>query len=266
MSCNQAIGLIGAVSLAISMGAAAASPQPLVLEHKFDLPNPITGHFDDFEVDPAGQRIFATAVDSHQLVVITFNTGQLIKSIPIDTPRGVVYREDLGRLYVTDGAGALRIYDSKSYALVKSLKIEVDADPIAYDPANGHVFAVNGGDKAGHKYSHITVFDSLAERQIANMRATELDRRQRDPEYREPEWQRDRGHHHSRRDPEDQPRTRRGPSSRHPRGAAAGGTGQADGRPDHFDGDRHARQDDHDVDADRGPAALRAGPVLRGRR
>ena len=34
----------------------------------------------------------------------------------------------------------------------------------------------------------------------------------------------------------------------------------------HADGDRHARQDDHDVDAHRGAAALRAGPVVRGRR
>jgi DNA-binding beta-propeller fold protein YncE len=169
MSRNGAIGLVGAISLAISMGAAAASAQPLVLEHKFDLPDTIKGHFDHFEVDPAGQRIFVTAVDAHQLLVVNLNTGQLIKSIHIDTPRAVVYREDLGRLYVTDGAGALRIYDSKSYELVKSLKIEVDADPIAYDPANGHVFAVNGGDKAGHKYSHITVFDSVAERQIANI-------------------------------------------------------------------------------------------------
>jgi DNA-binding beta-propeller fold protein YncE len=169
MSPNEAIRLIGAISLAISMGAAAASPQPLVLEHKFDLPDTIKGHFDHFEADAAGQRIFVTAVDAHQLVVVNLNTGQLIKSIQIDTPRAVVYRADLGRLYVTDGAGALRIYDSKSYALVKSLKIEVDADPIAYDPANGHVFAVNGGDKAGHKYSHITVFDSVAMRQIANI-------------------------------------------------------------------------------------------------
>src|SRR3984893_6774304 len=164
------MGLVGAISLAISMGAAAAGQPPLLIEHKFDLPDTIKGHFDHFEVDPAGQRVFGTAVDAHQLLVINFNTGQLIKSIPIDTPRGVVYREDLGRLYVTDGAGALRIYDSKSYALVKSLKTEVESDPIAYDPANGHVFAVNGGDKAGHKYSHITVFDSVAGRQIANIK------------------------------------------------------------------------------------------------
>jgi DNA-binding beta-propeller fold protein YncE len=167
---NAAMGLVGAISLAISMGAAAAGQPPLLLEHKFDLPDTIKGHFDHFEVDPAGQRLFGTAVDAHQLVVVNLNTGQLIKSIPIDTPRAVVYREDLGRLYVTDGAGALRIYDSTSYALVKSLAIEVDADPIAYDPANGHVFAVNGGDKAGHEYSHITVFDSAAERQIANIK------------------------------------------------------------------------------------------------
>jgi DNA-binding beta-propeller fold protein YncE len=170
MSRNAAMGLVGAISLAIAMEAAAAGQPPLVLEHKFDLPDTIKGHFDHFEVDPAGQRLFGTAVDAHQLVVVNLNTGQLIKSIPVDTPRAVVYREDLGRLYVTDGAGALRIYDSRSYALVKSLAIEVDADPIAYDPANGHVFAVNGGDKAGHKYSHITVFDSAGERQIANIK------------------------------------------------------------------------------------------------
>jgi len=170
MSRNAAVGRVGASLLTISMGAAAAGQPPLLLEHRFDLPVTIQGHFDHFEVDPAGQRLFGTAVDAHQLVVINLETGQLIRSIPVDTPRAVVYREDLGRLYVTDGAGALRIYDSKSYALVKSLKIEVDADPIAYDPANGHVFAVNGGDKAGHKYSHITVFDSVAERQIANIK------------------------------------------------------------------------------------------------
>jgi DNA-binding beta-propeller fold protein YncE len=160
---------MGAISLAISMSAAATGSQPLLLEHTFDLPATIKGHFDHFEVDAAGQRVFGTAVDAHQLVVINFDTGQLIKTIPIETPRGVVYRENMGRLYVTDGAGALRIYDSKSYALVKSLKTEVDADPIAYDSSNGHVFAVNGGEKAGHKYSHVTVFDSVAERQIANI-------------------------------------------------------------------------------------------------
>ena len=49
----------------------------------------------------------------------------------------------------------------------------------------------------------------------------------------------DRGGHHARRDPQDQPRTGRGAPPRHPGDPAAGGAGQADGRAHHADGDRH---------------------------
>ena len=76
----------------------------------------------------------------------------------------------------------------------------------------------------------------------------------------------DRGHHHPRRHPEDQPRAGRGPAARHSGDPAPGGAGQADGRAHHADGHRHPRQDHDDVDADRGPAALRPRPVVRGGR
>jgi DNA-binding beta-propeller fold protein YncE len=161
--------LLGFVGL-IPLGAWAAPSAPLVLIHRYDLPTSLTGHFDHFEVDPAGKRLFGTAVDSHYLVVFNFATGKVIKLIPMQIPRGAVYRADLRRLYVTDGSGWLRIYDSRTYKLLKSLKMEVDADPIAYDPATGRIFAVNGGEKAGHTYSHVTVFDSVTERQIGNIK------------------------------------------------------------------------------------------------
>ncbi len=151
------------------LGAWAVPPAPLVLVHRYDLPALITGHFDHFEVDPAGKRLFGTAVDSHHLVVFNFATGKVLKLIPMEIPRGVAYRADLSRLYVTDGAGWLRIYDSRTYKLLKSLKLEVDADPIVYDPATGRIFAVNGGEKAGHTYSHVTVFDSVDEHQVGNI-------------------------------------------------------------------------------------------------
>ncbi|HEY7888213.1 MAG TPA: YncE family protein [Steroidobacteraceae bacterium] len=160
--------ILGFAGLA-PLGAWAAPPAPLVLVHRYDLPASIKGHFDHFELDPAGKRLFGTAVDSHYLVVFNFGTGKVIKLIPLEIPRGVVYRADLERLYVTDGAGWLRIYDSRTYMLLKSLKMEVDADPIAYDPDTGRIFAVNGGEKAGHPYSHVTVFDSVNERQIGNV-------------------------------------------------------------------------------------------------
>lgn len=150
-------------------GVWAAPAAPLVLARRFDLPASIKGHFDHFGVDPAGKRLFGTAVDSHLLVVFDFATGRVIKLISIGIPRGVVYRADLERLFVSDGTGALRIYDSRTYELLKVLKTEVDADPIAYDPATGRIFVANGGEKAGHPYSHVTVFDSGTERQIGNV-------------------------------------------------------------------------------------------------
>ncbi len=154
----------------IPAGAGAAPSAPLVLLHRYDLPASVTGHFDHFEVDPAGKRLFGTAVDSHFLVVFDFATGKVIKLIPVRIPRGVVYRAVLGRLFVSVGSGALRIYDSRTYGLLKSLEVEIDADPIAYDRATGRIFVVNGGEKARHSYSHVTVFDSVSERQIANIK------------------------------------------------------------------------------------------------
>jgi DNA-binding beta-propeller fold protein YncE len=158
------------ISAFLPIGAGAANAPPLVLLHRYDLPAEVKGHFDHFEVDPAGQRLFGTAVDDHLVVVFNFGTGKLIRLIQgADIPRGVIYRADLARLYVSDGGGALRIFDSRSYVLLNSLKLEVDADPIAFDPQTGRIFVVNGGEKAQHPFSHITVFDSSTGREVGNI-------------------------------------------------------------------------------------------------
>ena len=160
------LGFVGLFPL----GAWAAPSAPLVLIHRYDLPVSIKGGFDHFEVDPVGKRIFGTDEGSHNLVVFNFATGKVLKLIPMEIPHGVVYRADLKRLYVTDGTGWLRIYNSQTYEPLKSLKMEVDADPIAHDPATGRIFVANGGEKAGHTYSDVTVFDSVSERQIGNIK------------------------------------------------------------------------------------------------
>src|ERR1700676_1105841 len=97
------------------------SHPPLKLEHTFKLPDNIKGHFDHFTVDVKGHRIFAAAVDYKALLVIDIATGKLIRSIPMPVPRAVVYREDLDRIYVSEGGdGALRIYDGKTYKLLQT--------------------------------------------------------------------------------------------------------------------------------------------------
>lgn len=162
-------GLAGGLCGVLAAGSGAAHSPPLRLLHRYGLPAQVQGHFDHFAVDPASMRLFGTAVDSHLLVVFNFATGKIIRLIHVATPRGVIYRARLKRLYVTDGSGSLRIFDARTYALRKVLPVATDADPIAYNAATGRIFVVNGGEKAHHDYSDITVFDSVSERQVGNI-------------------------------------------------------------------------------------------------
>jgi DNA-binding beta-propeller fold protein YncE len=146
------------------------APKPLTLIHRYQLPASIKGHFDHFAVDPGGKRLFGTAVEDKVVVVFDLSKGVMTNAIKgVDEPRAVLYRPDLSRLYVSDGGGALRIFDSNSFTPVKTLKLLVDADPIAYDPATKRLFVVNGGEKAKHPYSNITVFDTTAAAQVGDM-------------------------------------------------------------------------------------------------
>jgi DNA-binding beta-propeller fold protein YncE len=79
-------------------------------------------------------------------------------------------RPDLGRLYVSDGGGAVRIFDSNTFKPLKTLKVLVDADPVTYDPATKRLFVVSGGEKAKHPYSNITVFDATTGAQVGDIR------------------------------------------------------------------------------------------------
>lgn len=168
----RALALGLAFTIAASVQAAPAQPAaPLSLAHRFELPQSIQGHFDHFAVDPAGKRLFGTAVEHKSVVVFDFDQGKLLAEIRgIDEPRAVLYRPDSGRLFVSDGGGALHVFDSKTYASLSTLRIAVDADPIAYDPATRRLFVVNGGEKAKHTYSNITVFDTNSARQVADIR------------------------------------------------------------------------------------------------
>ena len=144
--------------------------KPLTLIHRYKLPPSIKSHFDHFTVDAQGKRLFGTAVDDKTVVVFDLAKGVMVHAIKgIQEPRAVLYRADLHRLYVSDGGGALHIFDSKTYQPIKTLKLQVDADPIVYDAATQRLFVVNGGEKAKHTYSNITVFDTTGGIQVGDI-------------------------------------------------------------------------------------------------
>ena len=120
---------------------------PIKLLQTYELPAEVKGNFDHFGIDLKGGRLFATPEGYHAVVVFDLNTGTLLHKIGgIGKPHAVLYREDLNRIYVTDGdAGDLKIFDGTTYKLVSSVKLLEDADSIGYDPATKFLYIDNGG-------------------------------------------------------------------------------------------------------------------------
>ncbi|MDB6101021.1 MAG: Pyrrolo-quinoline quinone beta-propeller repeat-containing protein [Gammaproteobacteria bacterium] len=169
-------GLLASAAVAAGTPATAAPDAPLKLAHSYPLPGDIKGHFDHFGVDAEGKRLFGTAVEDRKVVVFDFGRGKLVKEIAgVQEPRAVLYRGDVSKLYVSDGGGALRIFDSNTFAPLKSFSVSVDADPIVYDPVTHRLFVVNGGEKAHHEYTSVTAFDTTALTQVGAVRLLGLE-------------------------------------------------------------------------------------------
>lgn len=138
-----------------------ADTAPLQLVATYELPSDVKGKFDHLTADVRGHRLFLTPQEHRSVEVFDLRSGKLIQSIPIQNPHNVLYREDLGWFYVTDGdGGELKIFDGGTYRLVKTVKLLVGADAIGYDPATKYAYVVNGGGDAKMSYSMISVVDT----------------------------------------------------------------------------------------------------------
>src|ERR1700737_3563331 len=97
--------------------ARCQAASPIKLGQTCRLPAEVKGNFDHFGIDLKGGRLFATPEGYHAVVVFDLKTGKLIHKIDgIGKPHAVLYREDLNRIYVTDGdAGELKIFAGTRY-------------------------------------------------------------------------------------------------------------------------------------------------------
>jgi DNA-binding beta-propeller fold protein YncE len=132
----------------------------------------ISGHFDHFGVDLKHNRLFATAEDSHTVVVINTVDGAVKTKIDgLIKPHAVLYREDLDQIFVTDGGdGTLKIFDGKTYQLTGKVTLSLDADSIGYDPSSKYLYIDNGGKDAKQSYSFVSVVDTTTGKKIADIR------------------------------------------------------------------------------------------------
>jgi DNA-binding beta-propeller fold protein YncE len=151
---------------------ALLAAMPLALSHTFPLPRSVTGSFDHLAADTQRGRIFITAKDGHALLVLDEKQGRVIATLRgMPRPHAVLYRSDLDRLYVTDGAdGVLNVFDGSSYRRLARIHLHTDADSIGYDPSKKLLYVDNGGTSAGSPFSLISVIDTTALRRLTDIR------------------------------------------------------------------------------------------------
>lgn len=150
---------------------AAQTAAPLKLAAKYEMPAAVKGRFDHLGIDPGGNRLFVVGEEAAQVLVFDLSTGKFIRSIKVDHPHAVLYREDLQRIYITDeGKGVLNIYDGKTYDLQKSVALKVDTDSIGYDPATHYLYIDNGGDNAHETFTMLSVVDTTAGAKLADIK------------------------------------------------------------------------------------------------
>jgi DNA-binding beta-propeller fold protein YncE len=136
------------------------------------MPDSVQGKFDHLGIDPRGGRLFVAAESAHQVLVFDLKSGKYLRSITgIEIPHAIFVRQDLDRIFITDGgAGAVKVYDGKTYALLKTIPLRVDADSIGYDPATHLLYVDNGGGDAHETFSMLSTVDTTRDAKVADMK------------------------------------------------------------------------------------------------
>jgi WD40 repeat protein len=165
--------LQGIVALGILSGMSALAQKPLTFLQSIEMPEVPAGPYSDhMAIDVQGERLFTTPQANKAVDVLDLKTGKVLHTISgFGNPHSILFRGDRNRLFVTDGGkGALRIFDATTYAEIKSIKLELDADGVAYDAESGYLYVSNGGDEAGNEYSFISIIDTTSEEKVGDIK------------------------------------------------------------------------------------------------
>ncbi len=103
------------------------------------------GGMDYITADETNHRLYVPR--STHTMVIDADSGKVIGDIPGQKHNhGVALVPSAGRGFISDGEGAVVIFDLKTNAVLGALKAHPDADGIIYDSASGLVLVVSGDD------------------------------------------------------------------------------------------------------------------------
>ncbi|HWF13592.1 MAG TPA: YncE family protein, partial [Candidatus Acidoferrales bacterium] len=167
---NLALSLV--FSLAFSISGNAQQTEPLRTVRTIELPAAVKGSFDHLAADVAHNRLFVAAEDYQAVLVVDLANGTVAHEIKgIARPHAILYREDVNRIYVTDGAdGSVKVFDGATYQALSTVSLAKDADSIGYDVSRQWLYVDNGGKSEGKKFSMLSVIDTASANKLADIK------------------------------------------------------------------------------------------------
>ncbi len=154
--------LVAGLGLFLPGGNAVAA----ALEWASAIPLPgVKGGFDLMAVDGAGQRFFLAAEENGSLEIIDLKAARRSQSIGgMEEPKWVVYRPELRRLFVSNGDGKVRRFDSETLAPAGNFEFREKANNLRFDPETGEL-AVG----VGKTFGAIALIDTRTSRVTAEI-------------------------------------------------------------------------------------------------
>ena len=103
------------------------------------------GGWDYVTMDAKNHRLYVPR--STHTMVIDADSGKTLADIPGQKHNhGVALVPEVGRGFISDGSGAIVIFDLKTNAVLGTVAAQPDADGIIFDKASGLVLVVSGDD------------------------------------------------------------------------------------------------------------------------
>ena len=152
-----------AILLSALLGnAASAFPSILQLIGTTELPD-VSGDMDHLAIDTGGQRLFVCAEDNGTVRVIDLKTRKVLRTLKgFDTPHSILFLPDQKELYITDGSKEVKVLDSDSFQVKKTIATTPGADSIGVDRQHHRLYAVTGGKDVKMTTSAISDIDTDA--------------------------------------------------------------------------------------------------------
>ncbi|MGH9325903.1 MAG: YncE family protein [Terriglobia bacterium] len=159
-----------AVLCVFPISVKAQQVTPLKLVQTIQVPG-VEGHFDHFAVDLQGHRLFVAEEEHKTVQVFDVRTFKSIASIRGFTePHWLLYQPESHELFVTDGDGTVKIFNASSYQRVKTVKLGLGTDCIAYDRTTKRLYVVYGGRDAASHSASIGIIDTTTGQHIGDIR------------------------------------------------------------------------------------------------